>query len=415
MAKKRTDRQLELENLYVDNLERLKEMFEYRLEFLSRFKWPGSESASGDPSATQGGGGGGAVSGSMPTADDYKGPDVGAHGQRNLKQRIAGTDKWNDLLLKVSVQEGVNPVFMKVIMAIESAGNAGTATSSAGAVGIMQIVPKYHPEFDYNRMRNDPEYAIACSCKVVKGKAEAAKRSGNPTDVHEVAWRYYGKTAAGKSYGDQAVQMYEGLGFNPKDSIYDNPIQTSAGGDASITSGDASGVIPKGLPAVKVSGGKVIIPTGVARGSYHKARIDYGRKINWKGFVKLDTSKFTFLNPGQNKFAPDAAAAFNLLHSAISKSLGWKKILITSGFRTEAIDGVTNSAHMCGCAMDIQVHGRTEALKVADIAWGLGFRGVAIGGGINRGLGFVHVDPGPDGGGWAYSPYPKYRGPGSWG
>ena len=54
----------------------------------------------------------------MPTAATMEVDTLG------YKKRVAGTDKWNDLILKVSLEEDVDPIFVKCIMAVESAGDA---------------------------------------------------------------------------------------------------------------------------------------------------------------------------------------------------------------------------------------------------------------------------------------------------
>jgi hypothetical protein len=89
------------------------------------------------------------------------------------------------------------------------------------------------------------------------------------------------------------------------------------------------------------------------------------------------------------------------------------KMIINSSYRIQNPDGpgLDPGAHGWGGAVDIGAHGKADALKIADIAWGIGFRAVSIGGSLNSGLGFVHVDCGPPGS-WSYG-YGSYQGPGS--
>lgn len=154
----------------------------------------------------------------MPTANNYTGPDNGAHGQINLRGRLSGTDVWNDLLFEVGKREGVNPVFLKVIMAIESSGNLTAYNPTSRATGPFQILPRWYPEFDYDRMTKDMEYAIWAGAQVVKEKA----RISGKTDIYTVA-RYYYDANKGDSYGKQAVEMYTGLGFSSSDSVLGMP------------------------------------------------------------------------------------------------------------------------------------------------------------------------------------------------
>lgn len=184
-------------------------------------------SVSDSIAATNGSGNYGNTPGGMPTAADYNGPENGAHGQKGLKSKIAGTDKWNTNILTVSNQRGVNPVFVKVIMAIETGGAIQTKPNYAGAYGLMQVIKRDYnaSKYDWNRMLTDVNYQINAGIDVILTKV---KESGGKTDIHSIASRYYG----GKSntYGDQTVQMYAGLGYNKSDSVTSSATGGSGGG-----------------------------------------------------------------------------------------------------------------------------------------------------------------------------------------
>ncbi|MCQ2911685.1 MAG: S-layer homology domain-containing protein [Clostridia bacterium] len=146
----------------------------------------------------------------MPTAEDLTGEILRTYGAR-----VRGTDKWNDIILKVSKEEEIDPVFVKVIMAIESAGEAGTKskqnTNGTYDYGLMQVNSSWSSSFDLNRMLTDNEYAIRCGIKVIKRKIEASERSGKGGTVFDVAWRYNGYNNQGHRYAEKFAAIYENL------------------------------------------------------------------------------------------------------------------------------------------------------------------------------------------------------------
>lgn len=168
----------------------------------------------------------------------------------------------------------------------------------------------------------------------------------------------------------------------------------------------------------EIRGGLIIIPDE-NRARYYERRIMIGIQTKWADFVKLDENKFChFTTKAINRYSPDAARCFYLLYERIHNLLGIKRLQVVSGWRPPAIASEEEifSPHMCGCAMDIGVRSKEEAEQIADIAWDMGFRAIAIGGDFLSGRGFVHIDPGPDNGGWSLG-HGIYRGPGSmvWG
>jgi len=59
---------------------------------------------------------------------------------------------------------GIDPVVFAKLAKTESSFRpdviSGRQTSSAGAVGIVQMVPKYHPDVDFDRVKTDTQYAL---------------------------------------------------------------------------------------------------------------------------------------------------------------------------------------------------------------------------------------------------------------
>ncbi len=84
-------------------------------------------------------------------------------------QRIKGTDRWDDLINRVSKETGVDKAIIKSIMAIESGGDA-RAHSHAGAVGLMQVMPNYWQGLANNYGGNlwDPYTNVRTGTQILK-------------------------------------------------------------------------------------------------------------------------------------------------------------------------------------------------------------------------------------------------------
>ncbi len=110
---------------------------------------------------------------------------------KNDLNRLAGTDRWNDIIYKVSKEEEIDPIFVKCVMAIESAGVPGLTSkmnkNGTYDYGLMQVNSSWSSSFDMSRILTDNEYAIRCGIKIIKRKIEAAERSGKDATVLEVA------------------------------------------------------------------------------------------------------------------------------------------------------------------------------------------------------------------------------------
>lgn len=191
-------------------------------------------------------------------------------------------------------------------------------------------------------------------------------------------------------------------GISSTDPDFIGPLQT----DVVTATVDLSSItLPKNMKPAYLTGNTVTIPTG-GRKDYHKARIMAARQSNFAGFVPISTEQFYFVHPKQNTFAADFANILPLLYQVIAPKIGVKKIQVNSGFRHDPVQSQW-SPHMCGIAIDIGSTGQ-ERYTIADAAWSLGLRGVAIG------KSFVHIDCGPDPiSGWSYPGVAKYRGPSS--
>lgn len=151
---------------------------------------------------------------------DYKMPlytDISPNLIKIWGTKVKGTDKWNNLIKKVSQEEGIDPIFVKCIMAIESSGKQSVINKNKNLTtdyGLMQVNTCWKSRFDYKRMLKDPEYAIRSGVKIIKYKIKDAVDNGNKPTVFEILWRYNGKSKKsnkGKNYALRLSKLYEDL------------------------------------------------------------------------------------------------------------------------------------------------------------------------------------------------------------
>jgi hypothetical protein len=185
------------------------------------------------------------------------------------------------------------------------------------------------------------------------------------------------------------------------------------GGKIDVVSGDFQ--LPSSIQLAGVVNGKVILPTGTRRSEYAKIRVNAAYASKAAGFMSMSEDMFVW-DPGnedENIFAPDFVPILALLHANIKHLFPNNKVKANSGYRWwNETKGLEYSMHEAGCAIDIGTRNpKTNApdlsrcYQVADVAWELGLRSVFVG------KTFVHIDLGPDGGGYKYDGVPKYRGP----
>lgn len=119
-----------------------------------------------------------------------------------------------------------------------------------------------------------------------------------------------------------------------------------------------------------------------------------------QGYEGLPFTDFIHLSgEHENLYASEARDVFTLLKNA----LGYKQIVVSRGFEHSKDNG---SSHSIGIAMDIYAANPIEAIRIADTAWAIGIKSIAIG------PHFVHVDTGPEST-WNYDQLVSYRGPGT--
>lgn len=177
------------------------------------------------------------TSSTMKTVADYKGPDQVGN-RAGLGSSIAGTDKWNDMMVKFGKEKGIDPLFLKTIMAIESEGGEKRVgpplPGGDHAYGLFQIVPsRVDTPVDANRLL-DGEYNMKKSIDIMLNeKGGAAKRLGKKMSVAEMAhfWVGYSQGSYALGYVELASKIYAGFGGDP-DSLITDPDKIPSGGKA---------------------------------------------------------------------------------------------------------------------------------------------------------------------------------------
>lgn len=177
------------------------------------------------------------TSSTMKTVADYKGPDQIGN-RAGIGSSIAGTDKWNSLMVKLGKEKGIDPLFLKTIMAIESDGGEKRTgpplPNGDHAYGLFQIVPSMvDTTVDVNRLL-EGEYNMKKSIDIMLNeKGAAAKRNGKKMSVAEMAhfWVGYLNSSYSLFYVELASKIYAGFGGDP-DSLITDPDKIPAGGHA---------------------------------------------------------------------------------------------------------------------------------------------------------------------------------------
>lgn len=102
------------------------------------------------------------------------GADLTATGDASGAQNIDGVRKWDGLAEEIGKQYGVPKEVLQAIMAIESGGDPNVGTSADGAVGLMQVVPKYWQSLadQFGGNLNDPRTALTVAAQILKQSKE---------------------------------------------------------------------------------------------------------------------------------------------------------------------------------------------------------------------------------------------------
>lgn len=170
----------------------------------------------------------------LKTVADYKGPDKIGN-REGIGSSIQGTDEWNEMMVKYGKKEGIDPLFLKTIMAIESGGGEKRTgpplPNGDHAYGLFQIVPsKVGTKVDVNRLL-DGEYNMKKSIDIMlKEKGNIAKGLGKKMSVKEMAhfWVGYSQGSYALGYVELASQIYAGFGGDP-DSLITDPKKIPTG------------------------------------------------------------------------------------------------------------------------------------------------------------------------------------------
>lgn len=106
--------------------------------------------------------------------------------------------RWRDIIHWAADKHGVDPVLVAMVMLQESRGDP-EAVSSAGALGLMQVVPRWHPQINDGLGPFDPPHNIDVgvgiladnlrTCGTVRG-ALAMYNGGQCQPVYDETRRY---------------------------------------------------------------------------------------------------------------------------------------------------------------------------------------------------------------------------------
>lgn len=158
--------------------------------------------------------------------------------------------------------------------------------------------------------------------------------------------------------------------------------------------------------------GDFLLQNNMSRESFLVGRVGWARNTQYENFVALDKDQFVhhdkFDGYEGNLYSPDAKTIFENLLLKTEKPY----FEVISGFRFSEEGQL--SPHEAGCAIDILVKSIDEAREIADCAWQLGVRSIAIGGDLENKKGFLHIDIAPKEKDWSYDGIPIYGGPGKW-
>ncbi|MEK6856650.1 MAG: transglycosylase SLT domain-containing protein, partial [Nanoarchaeota archaeon] len=90
--------------------------------------------------------------------------------ESRAKQTFTNLQNLNtlDYINSKSKEAGIDPLLTLAVITVESNG-IQTSSSSVGAIGLMQIYPSAHPEYNVDRLENDALYNIDAGIKILKG------------------------------------------------------------------------------------------------------------------------------------------------------------------------------------------------------------------------------------------------------
>lgn len=149
----------------------------------------------------------------------------------------AKVDALNDWIIEAANTHDVDPNILKAIMKLESGGE--WITSHAGAVGYMQVVPKYWGDIGYDL--NDPRQNILAGAKVFKYYLDQAGG-----DVYEALRGYHGYGFDGFTtdiqYADVVMKNYKEL-QNAGGAYYGGSSSSGLGGGWNLMFGSGGGNI----------------------------------------------------------------------------------------------------------------------------------------------------------------------------
>lgn len=446
----RTDKQLSYEERYKDKMEKYKEVYKTRTDFASKFKLDLKKtkglSLETIVNNTEGSTNNGSAE--KPEGGDGVTIEGGSElGRKIAKEAIQWVGKVTYVFGAADVEGGKSDCsgFTSYVFNKVANVNIGRATTAQNKVGTLVKDREDALPGDLIMFQNTYRAGVShvgivvnwpnvVHCGSSKGVAYAEVKSGNYYDEHFLSIRRVisdNGSDTKKTDTDnptaKAIKAFATTSATPTNPLEDVPDEY--GMESFLLNGKQPTTTP-GSPAdwvepplhwfgvgatykpitVNQVAEHIRIPKGKRSLFFHQ-RIVWGTSTGFKQFEKLDPDHFVHIPRHDgfegNLYSPDAAKAFEIFRLKSKR----EKLEILSGFRFSP-QGLI-SPHEAGCAIDVRVYGEEDARKLADIAWACGFRSIAIGGDIEGGGGFIHMDIGPKNE-WGYDNIPAYQGPGRW-
>lgn len=165
------------------------------------------------------------ASGVLYGRKEYKGPDGTSTGYtKGIKTKLDNCSKYDTLLKTTCAKHGINPMLLKVMMVMESGGDAsakGPLTKYGYAYGLTQIIPGAVDIKVTAQELLDPAKHLDAACRVMKAKVNIIKVKGLPQTVENAAHFWYGYLDSGIPYKKAFSEIYEGFpGLKKTDGIF---------------------------------------------------------------------------------------------------------------------------------------------------------------------------------------------------
>ena len=170
-------------------------------------------------------------------SSNYKGPDSTSY-QSGFRARLKASDRWDPIILNVANKNKVDPLLLKILVMMESSGNADSS-NDLGAKGLTQIIASdVGVPVDSARLL-EPEYNLESACRILlQDKLPIAKGLSRDASSVNMAHFWNGwKQSDGESdsaYSATFRTIYKGFGGDP-DKLFTDTSISSANAQETMT------------------------------------------------------------------------------------------------------------------------------------------------------------------------------------